>query len=145
MNINHKHLQYFLYLIAVTLILATFTVFLPTSWMIATHEFLGLGTFPNSPLTQYLTRSISALYAIHGMLIFSIAIQIKRNWHLVPAIGFTHLFFGIVVCGVGFTAPLPWYWRLAEGPSIAFAGLLILLAWRQISTQAKNVNASSPS
>jgi len=144
MSINQKHIQYFLYLIAASLILATFTVFLPTSWMIATHEFLGLGKFPDSPLTQYLTRSISALYAIHGMLILSIAIQIKRNWHLVPAIGFTHLFFGLVVCGIGFTAPMPWYWRFAEGPSIAFAGLLILLAWGQISITGKNDNTSPP-
>ena len=44
---------------------ALFAVFLPVRWMAETHEWLGLGEFPESPLVDYLTRSASLLYAWH--------------------------------------------------------------------------------
>src|SRR5262249_61889667 len=50
------------------LLLALPFVFLPTAWMAAAHVWLGLGPFPDSPLTEYLTRSLSGLYALWGPL-----------------------------------------------------------------------------
>ena len=44
------------------LMLAFLAVLLPVDWMAATHPRLGLGEFPRTPIVDYLTRSIAALY-----------------------------------------------------------------------------------
>jgi hypothetical protein len=54
----------------VILVTAFPMMLLPVSWMAATHEWLGLGKFPESLLVDYLTRSIAALYGFHGVLLF---------------------------------------------------------------------------
>ena len=53
-------------------------VFLPVSWMRATHAWLGLGEFPASPVVDYLTRSIAVLYGVHGGLLMLISTDVRR-------------------------------------------------------------------
>jgi hypothetical protein len=43
-------------------------VFVPLSWMDATHRWLGLGEMPTAPVVEYLARSVSAFYAVLGAL-----------------------------------------------------------------------------
>ena len=44
---------------------ATVAVFVvvPYAWMNAIHQWLGLGTLPDTPVVGYLARSTSAFYA----------------------------------------------------------------------------------
>ena len=58
---------------------------MPTTWIVATHKWLGLGDFPDAPITQYLARSISALYAIFGGLVIVVSTDVRRY---VPVIRF---------------------------------------------------------
>ena len=67
--------------------------------MVATHERLGLGAFPDPPITIYLARSLSAFYAIVGGLLL--------------------LFF------IDRSAGLPPMWSLGEGPFVAVLGLVM--------------------
>ena len=57
---------------------AVFVIVMPTRWMAAVHEWLGLGEFPDAPITQHLTRSISALYAVFGGLAIRIGCHPTR-------------------------------------------------------------------
>ena len=42
------------------------------------HRQVGLGELPQVPIVGYLTRSISALYALHGALLVFMAGDVRR-------------------------------------------------------------------
>jgi hypothetical protein len=53
------------------LLLAAPRVLLPFAWMDAVHrEVLGLGSLPELPITKYMARSLSLVYAMHGVVVF---------------------------------------------------------------------------
>lgn len=101
------------------LLLALPAMFLPTSWMAATHASLGLGEFPASPLVDYLTRSIAALYAMHGALYLVLARDIRRLRPVLALVTWMNIAFGAAMVLIGRHAGLPWYWIAFEGPPLA--------------------------
>src|SRR6516164_8620568 len=58
----------FRYLLGIGSLFALVPVFVPVSWMAATHRWLGLGEIPIAPVVEYLARSLSAFYAVFGAL-----------------------------------------------------------------------------
>ena len=52
---------------------AFLAIVLPVEWMASTHQWLGLGEFPRSPVVDYLARSVAALYGFHGVLLLIIS------------------------------------------------------------------------
>ena len=128
-NFEKKLLRGVLLVIGCSLMTAALAAVLPTAWMAQWHDLLGLGLFPNAKLTQYLTRSIALLYAIHGALVLGTAIHIRDAWPLVPWIGTTDLLFGVGVLAVDIHAGMPLYWVLGEGPGIMSGGVLVLVLW----------------
>jgi hypothetical protein len=54
--------------LGVSALFALVAVFMPMSWMAATHRWLGLGEMPTAPVVEYLARSVSAFYALFGAL-----------------------------------------------------------------------------
>jgi len=105
---------------------ATLAVVLPTPWMAATHRWLGLGDFPRSPLVEYLTRSLSALYAFHGGILLLAASDVTRFAPLVRYIGSATLVIGAALLVIDLYAGLPPAWIAIEGPSVMLIGLAIL-------------------
>jgi len=108
------------------LLSAALFVFEPTDWMARSHEALGLGAFPDAPLTQYLTRSIAALYSIHGAFVLLAASDVRRYRSLVRLIGATDMAFGFTMLGIDLHAGMPAWWTLGEGPPLVLAGALVL-------------------
>jgi hypothetical protein len=119
------------------LLLSAFgAVLLPTRWMAATHEWLGLGTFPEAPLTEYLTRSVSLMYGIHGGLFLVLATNVRRYrspLKYLIAMGFV---FGFTMTVIDWQAPVPLYWTLGEGPLILFFSILLLYLLRFVPREA---------
>ena len=110
-------------------ILAFPTIFLPVSWMAATHAWLGMGEFPRTPIVDYLARSIAALYGFHGVLLLIISTNVRRFRPLVVYAGCMNLVLGPLMLGIDLHAGMPWYWTAVEGPPlIAMGGLLLFLA-----------------
>ena len=109
------------------LLSAALFVFLPTEWMARTHRALGLGSFPDAPLTQYLTRSIAALYAIHGALVLLAARDVRRYLPFVRLIGTTDAAFGLAMLGIDLHAGMPRWWTLIEGPPVFLTGALVFV------------------
>ncbi len=130
-------LKWLLAIIGCGLMVATFAVFLPESAMATIHEWLRLGDFPGigdpdaSPITLYLARSTSLLYAVHGSLMLIVSMNMKRYWPLVLVFGWLHVVIGLVMFGIDLTAPMPLYWIAGEGIPIALAGLLIVVMWKK--------------
>ncbi len=112
------------------LMVATVPIFFPVSWMATIHGWLGLGDFPAAPITMYLARSTSLLYAVHGCLMLFVSFDLDRYWPIVPVFGWLHVVIGLVMFGIDLTSPMPWYWTAVEGIPIAIAGLLIIWLYR---------------
>ena len=108
------------------MLLAALAVVLPTSWMAATHGWLGLGRFPESPLVEYLTRSLSALYVFHGGILLLTASDLARFAPLVRYLGNATLLVGAALLMIDLYAGLPAAWIAIEGPSVMLIGLAIV-------------------
>lgn len=122
-----RALKWILTLAGAVLLSAALFVILPTAWMARSHEALGLGAFPDAPLTQYLTRSIAALYAIHGALVLLAASDVRRYGSFVRLIGATDAAFGLAMLGIDLHAGMPRWWTLAEGPGLVAIGTLVFV------------------
>lgn len=105
---------------------AIFATLLPTDWMDATHAWLGLGPLPRAPLTEYLTRSIAGLYAIHGGMLLLASCEVRRYAPLITYLAIADGLFGFVLIAIDIYAGLPWYWTAAEGPGVIVASAIIL-------------------
>lgn len=120
-------LRILLGVIGVGLMMATPAIFLPVSWMAGCHQWLGLGDFPATPITAYLARSTSLLYAVHGFLMFYTAVHLGQFLPLAKVFGYLHIVIGLVMLGIDLTAPMPLYWTAIEGIPISLTG--VALVW----------------
>ena len=112
-------------------------VLLPTDWMAVTHEWLGMGEFPAAPLTDYLVRSVSALYGFHGVLLFLVAGEPLRYARIVRYVGVMDIVFGLMMLAIDLHAGMPTLWTMFEGPPLVGGGVLVLyLLSRGISRRA---------
>jgi hypothetical protein len=104
-------------------------VFMPFSWMIATHRWLGLGEMPTGPVVEYLARSVSAFYALFGALCVVVASDLDRYRPLVRFLGVATALMSLVILVVDLAAGMPWWWTASEGPGgVVFGILLFVLA-----------------
>lgn len=126
-------LKLFLRFGGAVLSLAFVAVFLPTSWMAASHGWLGMGEFPAAPLTDYLTRSISGLYGFHGVLLFIVANDPRRYSTIVLYLGIMNIAFGLMLLGIDLHAGLPSFWTMLEGPPLVGLGEVVLYLRRRAS------------
>jgi hypothetical protein len=102
-------------------------IFFPFPWMDAVHDrLLGLGTLPGGPIVEYLTRSLSAMYAVHGAVVFRISFDVARFRPLVAFLGWLHLALGLTILGIDLAAGVPWWWTMGEGPGIAAGGAIVI-------------------
>jgi len=122
-----RWLVFFLRLGGVVLVLAFPTMLLPVGWMAATHEALGMGPFPASPLVDYLTRSIAALYGFHGVLLFLLSTDVRRHSPVIVFAAAMSLIFSVMILIIDLHAGVPLRWTLAEAPFIFALGLILLL------------------
>ena len=94
--------------------------------MAVAHNWLGMGEFPAAPLTDYLARSVSALYGFHGVLLFVIAGDPLRYERIVLYLGVTNIVFGLMLFAIDLHAGLPLLWTAFEGPPVVGLGVLVL-------------------
>ena len=101
-------------------------VVMPFEWMNVIHQQTGLGELPHVPIIGYLTRSISALYALHGALLVFMAGDVRRYLPVVRFLAVAGAVFGAVMLGVDYTVGMPLPWTVAEGPYVAVFSVVIL-------------------
>lgn len=129
MNKTKLWLARLLIVLGAGLLLATVPVFFPVSLMATIHGWLGMGEFPAEPITIYLARSTSLLYAVHGTVMITTGCYIDNMKPMVPLLGWLHIIIGLTMFGIDLTTPMPWYWTAAEGIPVSLAGILILWMW----------------
>lgn len=110
------------------LLLAFPAAALPVDWMAATHRWLGLGSFPAAPVVDYLTRSVSLLYGLCGVLLLAVARDVRRFAPVILVLAWSGVAFGVAVFAVDLHAGMPRYWVLGEGSlSAALGGVFLWL------------------
>ena len=127
-----RYLSLLLTLSGGVMLLALPAALLPTAWMAASHTWLGLGTFAPSPLTEYLTRSISVLYAVHGGLLLLVARDVQRFVDIIMYLALAHMLFGATMLFIDLHAGMPPLWTAGEGPLILGAGGLMWVLVRSV-------------
>src|SRR5439155_12540712 len=64
-------------------LIALVSLWMPRSWIEASHHWLGWGEFPAAPVAEYLARSVSALSAFYGGLLVALSFDVRRYAALV--------------------------------------------------------------
>lgn len=108
--------------------LAFLAVILPSSWMAASSQMLGL-THPTGPLTEYLTRSLSALYGVYGSLGWVTSSDVERYAGVITYMGVAALCWGPLLLAIDLFAGMPSWWAMGEALAPSSGGALVL--WLQ--------------
>lgn len=106
--------------------LAILAVFMPRAWMAATHEMIGLGKFPDGAIADYLARSVSALYAFHGGLLWILARDVRRYATVIAYVAAAGIAFSVFILALDVSLGLPVWWIMGEGPSVFVISLVVL-------------------
>ena len=126
-----KLLVMFLRVLGVSALCALIFVFCPFGWMAAINQWLGLSPLTYTPLTSYLTRTLSAMYASFGVIYLFISFDVLRYLSLIRLIGVIFIVGGVVVAVLDASIKMPFFWTVSEGPFTVLIGLaMILLASR---------------
>ena len=103
--------------------------------MAAVHSWLGMGEFPAAPLTDYLARSVSALYGFHGVFLFIVSGGPMRYERIVLYLGVMNVVFGLMLLAIDVHAGLPVAWTAFEGPPVVGLGALVLYLRRSLAKE----------
>jgi hypothetical protein len=124
-----KALLILLRFVGVSAMFALVAVFMPLSWLTATHRWLGMGEMPAVPVVEYLARSLSAFYALVGALCLVVTADLDRYRPLVRFLAVAFALMSVVILGVDLAAGMPSWWSAPEGPGgVAFGVLMFFLA-----------------
>ena len=131
MNRYERILVWLLRISGVIMLSALGAVVMPYDWMNVIHQQQGLGELPHIPIVGYLTRSISALYSLHGTLLVFIASDLRRYLPVVRFLALAGGVFGAMMLAVDFGVGMPLPWTIGEGPwIIVLSGVIFWLAGR---------------
>jgi hypothetical protein len=107
-------------------LLAAVPFLMPTSWIHFGHELCGFGRFPTGPVPEYLARSTSLLWAVHGALLVYLSRDVRKEVAVIRFIAVVTIVAGVLLCGLAWQVGLPGWWVLMEGPVFAATGLWYL-------------------
>ena len=128
MRNDHRLTVIVLRVIAAVDSLAVGAVVMPRDWMEVLHALAGLGDMPEGPLVGYLTRSLSALYAVHAVAILFVSFDVKRYWPLITFLAIEAIVLGCVILVIDIAVRMPLPWTIIEAPCFVGAGAMVLLA-----------------
>ena len=122
----HSVLTWLLRVLGGLTLSAVFAIFLPTDWMAAMNDRLGLDPLARTPLTEYLTRSLSAVYALFGALTLFVARDVGRYLDFVAFAGKLTVLLGVFFIVLDAWTGLPPIWMWLEGPPTVVLGLVMI-------------------
>jgi len=125
-NRYEKALALLLRLDALLLLSALIPSMMPFAWMQEIHALLGLGELVESPLIAYLTRSLSAVYAMHGAVQLFVSFDVRRYMPVVKLLAGLAIVFGLWITGLDVVVGMPLFWIASEGPVVFLLGSVAL-------------------
>lgn len=128
-------LQWVLRFDGIVLCCAVFAIFLTDARMNAMHQGMGMGPLPQGALVSYLTRTVSGLYFLRGLLVVLCSTDVLRFLPVVWLLGWGNLAFGVFVLVLDLRLGMPAFWTWTEGPSVIGIGLVMLLLARAVGRE----------
>jgi hypothetical protein len=119
-------LVWWLRICAGVLLLAAVAIVLPFATMKTINDAIGLAELPDTPLINYLTRSVSALYVFQGLLLLYLSFDVRRYPQIITFVAWVNIGFGVFMLILDTVIGMPWLWTIAEGSSILSVGMVIL-------------------
>jgi hypothetical protein len=116
-------------------LVAVVAVFMPRTWMDATHQWLGMGPLPSGPVVGYLARSLSLFYALMGGLLWLVSMNPQRHRTVLLYLSVVFILFGVIILGVDFNEGLPASWKCVEGPMVIGFGCVMLWLTTRLQPQ----------
>lgn len=111
-------------------LLALTAVFSSRAWIAGSHEWLGMGSFPDAPIASYLARCTSIWYASYGLLLWFVSCDTEKYSQLITCLGCIMFLQGFAVMGIDVAEGMPGWWIALEGPCCSGLGAgLLLLQW----------------
>jgi hypothetical protein len=117
--------------------LAIFAVVMPRHWMAATHEWLGLGGFPDGPIVDYLARTLSAMYAFYGGLLWICSLDVRRFAAIITYSAVAGVVFAVAVFVIDVRIGMPPSWTACEAPIVLLLSLGVLALRHWASTESR--------
>jgi hypothetical protein len=106
--------------------LAIGAVFMPLEWMDRTHRYLGMGPIPTAPVFEYLARTVSFMYFIHGTLCLLLSRDVRRFGPVITYVALIEMVFASLVFWIDTKAGMPRTWTWTEAPVVVGVSGLIL-------------------
>lgn len=107
------------------LLSALIAVVLPHAWMDLIHGQMGLGELPRGAIVEYLTRSLSLVYASMGPLCGFLARDVVRYREVIGFQALVKIAFGLGLFALDLSLGMPLFWTVCEGPLIVLLSLLV--------------------
>jgi hypothetical protein len=98
--------------------LAILAVFMPVQWMNDTHRYLGMGDAPRAPIFEYLARTVSFLYFVHGALCLLLSTDVRRFGPVITYVATIEMVFALLLFWIDQKAGMPRTWTLTEAPTV---------------------------
>jgi hypothetical protein len=120
-------LKIILRLSGLLLVTAFIAIFLPYDTMNIIHQQMELGILPQTPIVDYLARSLSLFYGIHGIITLYISFNLKRYLSILKLLCIIGTIMGITLFFIDLHAQMPPKWTYAEGPIVVSINVIILI------------------
>lgn len=92
---------------------------MPFACMAAIHEWLGVpGQLFDSPITGYLTRSLSLFWAANGTVLMGLSFGVRRHLAAIRLLATVGFVFGASLLVLDLALGMPASWTAGEGPFI---------------------------
>jgi hypothetical protein len=122
-------------------LLALIAALAPRSTLASGAQMVGLA-LPAEPLPEYLARTASILYALHGAVVLFVSFDVLRYWALIRFMACVALMHGALVLAIDAAEGMPVWWRLLEGPVISVTGAVVLLLQHRADRRRYVLNAA---
>jgi hypothetical protein len=123
---------------AAILLCALVPIVFPPELMAGMHERFGLGTLARDRITEYLTRSLSACYALHGGVLWVLASDVRRYARLIDSVYVMHFLFALTLLGIDLYAGMPAWWTATEVGTIGTVAVG-LFTLNQVAKRCRNL------
>lgn len=106
--------------------IAVLAVVLPRGSLAAINDWCGLEPLPEVPVVEYLARSGSLMYALHGAMLIFVSFDVPRYRTLIGFLACSAIVQGAILYTIDWALPMPTWWKTIEGGCIAATGVVLL-------------------
>lgn len=114
-------------------LLALGGVIMPDHCMATVHVWLGMGTFPQAPVVDYLARSASLMYAQHAVVFLFLSTDVRRYRPVIALMAVIAIVSGGTMLAIDVHAGIPIFWTIIEGPGYVMLATAVLVLQRRSS------------